>query len=391
MSVRVYVEPSGRRVSPFDDPVSEVLIANRPLGDWLAEAITTAGLERIDQLQPPCLVVPDTLFTTPEVLRRFVKGAEGGDAVLVLAASTFGERSTALQPGVTALESGWRFTAIRFVSGRDEPAVDVVIDPEEQVIELDVPAAFTEGQTPSLALATHPVMTVHHWSHILGATQASGAAELRAIPKWKGALRLLGAAIRARSINKWKVMARLNTIGKGCDIHPTAVVEGSTLGEGVTVGPFARVLFSRLGDGASVMPGAHVEASTLGEGAAVAQMCGVRACVLYPEAFSGSGMTQVAVLGRRAVTTAGTYMIDLNLEREIRVPLDGELHGSGTQFLGCAIGHRARIGTGVWMASGREIPNDAVVVRDPDLVIQRIGPGVGEGTWTCRQGVLVQL
>ncbi|MEQ1508672.1 MAG: hypothetical protein ABMB14_40970, partial [Myxococcota bacterium] len=90
----VYVEPTGRRVLPFDDPPGAVLIGNRPLSDWQAEMIAEAGLERIDALRPPCLVVPDALFTNGEVLKRFVAGAAGRDAVLVLARSQFGASTT---------------------------------------------------------------------------------------------------------------------------------------------------------------------------------------------------------------------------------------------------------------------------------------------------------
>ena len=81
---------------------------------------------------------------------------------------------------------------------------------------------------------------------------------------------------------------------------------------------------------------------------------------------------QQCVFGHRAVTTSGAYSMDLNFENEIRVPLDGELHPTGQYFLGSAFGHRCRIGTGFWMASGRMVPNDYFVVRDGSTVLSRI-------------------
>ena len=42
----------------------------------------------------PCLVIPDTLFTDGHVLRRFLDGAAGRDAVLVLARSRFWPRDS---------------------------------------------------------------------------------------------------------------------------------------------------------------------------------------------------------------------------------------------------------------------------------------------------------
>ncbi|MEZ4238055.1 MAG: hypothetical protein R3F59_18295 [Myxococcota bacterium] len=376
--IRVFVEPSGRRLAPLDDPPGELLVGNRRLADWQSDAIREAGLQRIDTLQPPCLVVPDALFCSGVALERFVDGAAGRDAVLVLARSRFGASTTPIQPDVEEIEAGWRFARIRFVSGRDAPPVDVVVDPEEQIHEVKLPALFG-GPTP-VALPRHPVLTVHHWAHLLWANQAAEAMLVRRIPAWRGALRLLWAVIRARSLTMWRVMARLNTVGRRCNIHPTAVVEASTLGDDVTVGPFARVLMSRVGDGATIMSGAEVELSTIGAGATVAQRCGLRLCVLYPEAMASQVLMQACLIGRRTLTVPGSYSIDLNLDRNIRVALDGALHDTGTRFLGSAFGHDCRIGTGIWLASGRTIPSGTVLVRDPDKVVHRIpeiGPDAG--------------
>lgn len=382
----VHVEATGRRIAPFDDPVGDVPIANRPLSAWQDEML--AGFTRVDAVRPPCLVVPDTLFTTPEVLQRFVESAAGRDAVLVLAESLHGEGTTAVQPGVERVEGGWRFSRVRFVATGADP-VDVVIDPEEERFTLPLAAVF--GGPVELGLPRHPILTLHHWAHILWANQAAGSLEVRRIPRWRGILRVIWAVIRARSVDKWRVLAKLNTIGKGCDIHPTAVIEGSTLGDGVTVGPFARIVFSRIGDGATIMTGAEVEASTVGERATVAQRSAVRMCVLYPEAFASQVLMQACVLGRRVLTTPGSFSIDLNLEGDIRVPLDGQLHSAGTRYLGSAFGHDARVGTGIWLASGRAIPNRALVVKEPTEVVQRIPVEAGDKPLVNRSGTLVPL
>jgi carbonic anhydrase/acetyltransferase-like protein (isoleucine patch superfamily) len=373
--IAVFVEATGRRVAPFNDPPGELLVANRPLAAWRDDAIRDAGLARIDELRPPCLVIPDALFTDGAVLTRFIAGAAGRNAVLVLARSKFGAATTPVQPDVEPVEAGWRFRGVRWVSGGDEAPVDVVIDPEEHVHTVKLPALF--GGPTEIGLPRHPVLTLHHWVHLLWANQAAESMIVQRIPRWRGLLRVLWAVVRARSVNPWRVMARLNTIGKRCDIHPTAIVEASTLGDGVTVGPYARVAFSRIGDGATVMSGAEVEASTVGEGATVGQRCGLRLCVVYPEAMASQILMQACVIGRRTLTVPGSYSIDLNLDREIRVLLDGALHSTGTRFLGSAFGHDCRIGTGIWLASGRAIPNGAVLIREPAAVIHRVPEDVG--------------
>ena len=370
--MNVFVQPTGRRIEPFGDTPGESPVMNRPLATWQAEAFVAAGLTRIDALTPPCLVVPDTLFTTGTALREFVDGAAGRDAVFVLNDSVHGRVTTPVQPGVTRVDTGWRFDAVRWVSGRDEAPVEIVFDPDEQIVKFTLPPQFTGGREPEVSFPRHPFMTLHHWVHILWANQVAGSIELRATPKWRFVLTGLWAALRARSLNPWRVLGKANTIGRRCNIHPTAIVEGSTLGDDVNIGPFARVLFSRLGDGVTLMPGANVEASTLGDRAFVSQYTTLRFCVLYAEAVASQYLMQQCVLGRGAMTTGAAFSIDINFDGNIRVPLDGTLYDTGTNFLGSAFGHGARMGTGHWLASGRMIPNGVFVIRDPSEVIQRV-------------------
>ncbi len=367
----MYVQETGRRVAPFDDPPGSLLIANRPLAQWRAEALAEAGLTPIEALEPPCLVIPDTLFASGEILRRFVAESAGRDAVLVLAESVFGRGTTPVQPHVTETEQGWRFEQIRFISGRDEAATDVVVDPEEHVHQLDLPEIF--GGTTELGLPRHPVMTLHHWVHLVWANQAAISMTVRRTPLYQAIPRVLWAILRARSLDPWRIQGKLNQIGRGCDIHPTATVEASVLGDNVTVGPYARVWLSTLGDGARVLSGAEVEISSVGPKATVGQRTGLRLCVVYPEAFTSQVLMQACVVGRRTITVPGSYAIDLNFDRDVRVMLDGVLHSTGSRFLGSAFGHDCRIGTGLWLASGRSVPNGTWMVRHPEAVIQRIG------------------
>lgn len=372
--MKIHIEPSGRRIEPFGDPVGDALILNRRLAAWQDEAIRDAGLARVETLEPPCVVVPDTLLASAGALSSFAAQAAGRDAVLVLKESLFARRTTPVQPSVTRLDAGYRFERIRFVSGRGEAPIDVVVDPDEHVVKIPLPARYAEGGALELSLPRHPVMTLHHWAHILWANQAAGAMSARATPGWKLAMKGLLGALLSLSLNRWKVLGKLNTIGAKCDIHPTAIVEGSTLGSGVSVGAYARILFSHVGDGANVMSAAHVEASTVGEKATVGQRTTIRLCVLYPEAIASQELMQVCLLGRGVLTTPGSYSLDLNFERDIRVPLDGALWSTGTRFLGSAFGHGARVGTGIWIASGRMVPNGVSLVCEPSDVVSRIAP-----------------
>ncbi len=377
MVVNVYIEPSRRRIQPFDDPVGEVPIINRPLRSWLEAAIGEAGLTVIDGLRPPCLVVPDNLFVSGGALRRFVEEAGGRDAVYVLGESRFGKSTTAMQVGVVAIDGGWRFEKVRWDSGKGGEPVDVVIDPEERVLEMPISRVFLGTDEPvELGVPRHAIACIDHWFHLLWINHLARGIDLRNERRATLALRILWAIVRSFSINRWKVLGRLNRIGKGCDIHPTATVEASTLGKGVKIGPYARVFMSHLDDGAEVMGQASVELAALGKNSIVAQNCVARLCVLYPDAVSAQDVIQQSVLGRGCVMTAGSYTYDLNFENDIRVELDGRLQSTGWQFLGSAFGHGSRIGTGIHLASGREIPNGYKILRDPAAVLTKIEKGL---------------
>ena len=374
--MNIYVEPTGRRIQPFDDPIGDTPIKNRPLSAWQREAFFDGGFTVIEELEPPCLVVPDTVLTTGATLKRFVDGAAGRNAVFVLKKSLFGKSTTPIQPHVTEVEEGWRFEAIRFVDGADVEPIPVVVDPDEVVHSISLPRLYTGSDTIETGMPRYPIMTLHHWVHILWADHFMGGVILRNTPRWKVALGLIWAVIRAFSINKWKVLAKLNMRGPGCDIHPTAVVEGSRLGRDVIVGPHARVLFSTLGDKVVVMPGAQVDFSTLGEKAIVSEESVLRFSVLYPRAVSSQRLLQYSILGRETVTTNAGYSIDVNFDSEVKVALDGKLRNTGTRVLGSAYGHRCRIGTGIYIASGRTIPNDYFLIREPRSVLVQIPPGL---------------
>jgi len=368
---RVYLSPT-TPLAPFNDAPGSLLIGNRTLAEWQDEAFNGAGLRRIETPELPCLQLPNNLFITAGMLQAFIRGADGRNAVLVLADSRFGSSSTPVQRDVTRVEEGWRFDRIRLTLDASADTHEVVVDPSEVKIDLPMNNPYLKQDQLEIGLPREPVMQLDHWVHLLWANQISGGMTALRMPKWLWLVRIIWAVLRRFSLNRWKVLSGLNRIGKGCDIHPTAIVEGSTLGNGVTVGPYARVMMCHVDDDAVIMAGAQVEFSTLGKSAMVSEQSVLRFSVLYPNAVASQYLMQQCILGRGAVTTGGAFTMDLNFDREIRVPLDGELHGTGQQFLGCAFGHGARIGTGFWLASGRAIPNDYFLIRDPEQTLSVI-------------------
>ena len=141
------------------------------------------------------------------------------------------------------------------------------------------------------------------------------------------------------------------------------------------IGAHTSIRNSFIDEGAMIGDGARIFGSVIGKGAFVATNSIVFGSVVYPEAFAAQHIVQASILGRRSCVLAASYFFDVNFFRNIRVAHRGKLMDSGSQFLGVCVGPNTRVGAGVWVGSGREIPSGALLVRQTGDVATRIGDG----------------
>lgn len=405
---------TGLRIAPFGDPVGETFLLQGTLAASQADAVRAcagAGLSpEIAAVRPgetvegPAFVFRDDAWFTAHAIREFLGASGPPTGQLAARDCLFLTRNRALQDLESVEIDGvrhdrfplWRVApGERFVvpggvaegQGPAAPAAEpVAIDLAEKRLSVPVPPQFFDTDRFEIGVTARGVMCVRHWVHVLRVNHAASGAAWQATPRWKSILVVLWAVLRAFSLNKWRVLAKLGRRGKGCDVHPTAVVEGSTLGEGCVIGPGARVRFSHLGDRVTVMGGAQVEFSVIGDRALVSQNCAANFCVLYPGAGAAQQLMQSCLLGRNAVTTGGAFSLDLHFSRDVMVEKDGRLESAGTRFLGCCLGHDVKLGTGFWLNSGRAVPNGYVIVRDPDAVLSRIPKDLPAGAPLAARG-----
>lgn len=407
----LYRVASGTRIAPFGDLVREAPVGNTPLGE-LHEALAAAlGLEVVDvaagdTLSRAGLAVMDDLYVSRGALDAFrqalAQRPEGTRALLAMdTASVFMRNSAPMQdnpraphpdsdPDTTSTDAPAEVylmdlfgvaagTQLPQEGGRDaltaalrDGAEHLVIDVEERVLRVDVMEHYFGKSQMELAFPLRPVMRVRHWVHLLWANQAALGVRWRELGKLKLVAWVLWSVLRGLTINRHKVLGRMNVIGPGCDIHPSAVVEGSVLGPGCQIGPHARVRFSKLGANVVLQGGAQVEYSTLGDQTMVSQNCAVNFCVTYPMAAVGQFTVQLSVLGRKSIMVNGSFMMDTHFGHDVKVRVDGELRNTEQRFMGCALGHEARLGSGIWIAAGRDIPNGSLIVRDSANVATKL-------------------
>lgn len=394
-----YIFKTGRVLTPWGDPVASAPVLNVPLEHSLPRALSAAGALRVwtdvarEEFKPDpveCLLCTEDLWITPELAEAFVNAARatGKPSILAIPRGLFTDFTTAVQQLGRVERDGrefftyplvwlpggarWKYPEdLTQIVGAEPIEVDLDVRP----ITMPVHRIFAEDRKFELPLTHKAVVRVTHWMHVLRANQlgllAWGSRLYTVHP-----VRILWAALRAMSINQHKVMQKLVTRGRGCEIHPSAVVEASTLGDNVKIGANAVVRFSHLGDGVSVSDQCNIQYSVLGQGSTVARMGMLQSCVLYPGANSGHYGLQLCVVGKDTFVGGECILGDFKPGSTIKVMQDGELIDTKTNTLGCAVGHDCAIMMRATFYAGREIPNGVTIIGPPGDVVAKVPPGL---------------
>lgn len=425
--MKAYVLKTGTRILPFDEDVGEAAVGNVRLADWQSRILRDHGFEvvPIDRLEEatetPCLLVQDKLFFSHWALRHFLKKArvagrsvgaampEGGYTAFTRACQEYPARDDATAEAKIVPYALWYLTE-RPTEALLRSVASIVITIEDRPLAMgDIDyMGVANLATPSFNFAA--LLHMEHWVHIWMANlfaiplewirllfrTTTWSAWMRVgLVNWlKIVPRILWGAVRGLTLDPykifWNVFGGFNVMGKKCNIHPTAVVEGSILGDRVKVGPFCIVQASILGDDVKIAGQTVVAASVMGRKSTTSTQGIFAASMCYEEAMTGRA--QLVVQGRRSFMAGLSRFFDTKLGEEVKVEHKGKIVGSGLAFLGGAVGHRARIGAGVWLGTARSVPNDYKVILDPQHTISTIPTDLDPKAFhTVDHGVLTPL
>jgi hypothetical protein len=236
------------------------------------------------------------------------------------------------------------------------------------------------GGAVEVALADEVLVSAHHyagllWANLLGLAPTLYA-QLLGPNQVLAGFRLLGAVLRARSLQPSLIAARLNRVEAGAFIHPAAVVEASWVGRGAQIGAGAVVRGCILGEGASVEPNSVLLGSVLGPNAHLQRMGWAHWSLFHPGA-AHAGAMQLGVLGPGCSVKGGAYLLDQHPDGAVRASVAGRLVQAPLGLLGVGVGARCLIGSGVWVAPGRGLPPDGRATRGPQAVLAEPPSGPG--------------
>lgn len=403
--MRAFVVASGLRISPFGDLARDMPVGGVPLREHARSVLEAAGLEvvEVDRLDDVPhdhrrLVTYDNVFFSRRVLKSFLsrwrRAGFRPSRVALPASSTLVREFADLQDfdieGTHAL-----FNLFALPDGASVDAAEPLpVSYREKIVEYRAPKHLT-----GIALWPHPITSsvcfhVRHWLHVLQlnrlAIQIRWVDEILSHPFWAGcvALRTLAPG-RGRWF--WRLAAHANRIGRGVDIHPTAIVEGSFIGDGVRIGPQAIVRASIVGPGSHLEERVNISYSVVGARCFVSKNSVVYASVSMDDSDLGMTGMQMCLVGRRAALTPRATPTDVLFGRKLRVKDGDRLAELDLPLLGSCFGHDTYIGADLYIAPGREIPNGTRIGPRPERVLSSIPDGLDPNrTYVIEQGRLVE-
>ena len=288
-------------------------------------------------------------------------------------------------PWLVMLAAGGPATAERIAAA--EP---FEVDLKERMLTFPLSEAHHGVAAVELPISDLLVLPTRHWLQLLWANLLGLGPFL-----WRGLvgrniLQVAGragwAAVRARSVNPRRVGAKLGYKGSGCQIHPSAVVEGCWLGDDVEIGAGAVVRGSVLADGSSVEDLALVEFSVLAPGARVQRQAMVKFSVLGANSAAG-GLMQLGTLDRNAALKRTGVLMDMALGQGVEVVVGEGRLAAPLGLAGVCVGEGSVVGAGVQIAPGRAIPAGLQVVPGPHSTVTRI-PDDAVGLMVVKNGSL---
>lgn len=378
-------------------PVGRAPFLGLPLRERQERALLEAGVRPADDPAPVdvarVVLRSDVALTAKAVAALADRGAKLGRDIRWVTGGRSGGFASQIAFGEDPVLLAWLAPGGEVTVDRLAAAEPVEFDPQERLIEMPVPRSQFGADVLELPLTEMLVLPTGHWLQLLWANLLGMAPFLwrqlagRNIAEvgW----RLFWATLRAGSVQPMRVGAQLNRVGKGCTIHPSAVVEGCWLGERVTIGANAVVRASVLADAVAIEDLAVVEGCVLGPGARVQRQAMAKYSVLCERSAVG-GVVQLGVLDRDASVKRTATLMDQTLGQQVRVSVAGTLRPAPLGLAGVCVGEGTVVAANVTVAPGRCLPPGLSVLPPPGVIVRRVPAGL-TGHVVVRDGRLEPL
>jgi len=409
--MKAYLFGTGTVIDPFGDPVSSAFIGGQTLMEAVAGALAKwdVSVEAIKTtndvpLRGDYLVLPDTLFLSRRCAGEFLQATTGLKKPARLAfekgpVSEYSRPLTELEESEGRVKYDlFRVSGIELPRGMNwaqsraflaERAESVVLNPEPAIEVLPQARPGPPRGTIELPRTTLMAAEVRHWAHLVWINHQLPWVRLN--EHWEdhpGIKR----AWRSRGRNPYKRARRLSVIGKNCDIHPTADIEGSIIGDKVTLGAFSSVRDCIIGDEVEVSEHTKFLRCVVGDNCHTLNDSYFIGCTFYPDSTLANIAIRNSVLGRRVFLTTGVMFWDESIEGPVEVMQRGQTVSTGRWILGGCAGHECVLGTRAIFLPGRAVPNQTMIVMRPEEGLYKLPAAIDpEKPYVYHQGRLQSL
>ena len=338
-------------------------------------------VDNLEQIQDTDehVIFTDSLFFTKELMQDFIVKSQEAKSNTVCAAKI---GVTTTRSVVATQDVNFRNDYIeydlRYVPGQNiqsNDSIPVVLDVDSSYQSIPMPEHMIGDSVYRIPFTDTLIIQIDHWANLWVANIASLLANAARLEK-SSKLKLIGLALKAFSLNQWKIMHQTNEIGRNCDIHPTAYVEGSIIGDNVTIGANTTIRESIIGNNTYFGDNATIHLAVLGDNCNIQSGSLIEYAVLYPGVLSNDRLIAISMCGRDCFIGGNVIFTNFRIDRQnIMVIKDNKLIDSGNVFLGSCIGHDVYLGAGCTIAPGRTIPNGTRLAPEHQHIIRKCVPG----------------
>jgi carbonic anhydrase/acetyltransferase-like protein (isoleucine patch superfamily) len=376
--MKVYIIKSRQRVYPFDDQISDTLVANRTLLRSQVASVRKAGCEAViveawEQIkeQGAHVVFLGHVCISAEALRRFLQLAQGQSESFGCAIDNQYYIDSYLWHLKPDSRNAVPIELYYLVKRESVPVRSKILRFTAKKFERERMPRHMErnGKGFDQPLTNIVLLPIHNWVNLWQANIAmlmALAYELEFTKRYRQLIPLLRAM---GSMNR--APRYMNKIGKNCTIDPSAVVEASVIGDNVHIGANAVVRLAVVGNDAYISDQALLRVCVVGEEAYIANNNNLAFVVAYPRSFLISGPYQFSIFGS---DSAVMHCIDCDCRLDgwsVKAKVSEDLIVDTKQnYLGSCFGHRVRIGAGTICTPGSAILNDLWINPNPELLMR---------------------
>jgi NDP-sugar pyrophosphorylase family protein len=364
-----------KRIQPFDDLVGDSVILNRKLLDIQNDILQRCGVELVETPpeNEPFILLSDRIWFTEIVIKKMLQCGTGRlrctdkiwaknmNSILEIDEELYDlaimpKGSSAIFENIHPMEYDWQL--------RDGT-------------QMNIHSSMKHALRP-MRIGAHLVMHINHWCDLLRVNQYALLAKSELVRyKWKNSsiftkfYIVIYYLLKIRSIRERTVLRRIGSIGKGCKIHSTAVVEACEIGDDVTIGPYSVVRASVIGNGVNIEEHATVNLSVIGPNSRVGRYATSNLSLTMKDSMISYGFGyQSCIFGRNSFVAVGATLLDLSFGKTIKVEHDGQWVDTKQHFMGICVGHDCALGNGVRVNYGVSIPNGSLLVANNQELIQ---------------------